>query len=537
MPTLTFTNGSDSYTVSAAGDYDLDFLDGADTLIVDGGTSTLASMGAGDDFARFLSGPATVYGNRGADRFEVRSHDITADAGPDDDLFQLVSGSGHTLYGQGGSDRFFFYGNLYGVLLLGGNGNDIFDGNGQLIQGEIHGNDGNDLFIDFTGATIASPVRDHSLQVEVQPGVILYGGAGNDTYRADPINPATFIENPGEGFDTVEVARGIDYTLPDNIEHLTVKNLAGSTGDNSVLDGNGLDNTITGSDNVETLRGYAGNDRLSGMGGNDTLQGGSGNDRLNGGDGNDTLYGGADNDVLKGALGDDTMYGGTGDDTYFVDSLSDQVIENFGEGTDWVRVYVDGYEMPANVENAFVSVAPGYFLGNELDNLIIGGSGNDILNGHFGNDTIKGGAGADTLAGGYGDDTHNGGPGDDWLWGSVGADTFSGGAGDDYYHYYDGESLPGSADQILDFTSVFGAGGDFLGLSAMDANVNVALDQAFNWAGTTPTANSIWYTVVNNGDGSADFTLYGDVTGDTIAEFELNLHVNGGVLYLDDISF
>ena len=40
MPTLTFTNGSDNYTVSAPGDYDLDFLDGADTLIVNGGTST-----------------------------------------------------------------------------------------------------------------------------------------------------------------------------------------------------------------------------------------------------------------------------------------------------------------------------------------------------------------------------------------------------------------------------------------------------------------------------------------------------------------
>ena len=521
MPTLTFTNGDDSYTVSGAGDYDLTFYDGADTLTVNGGTSTLARMGAGDDLARLLAGPATVYGNTGADRFDIRSTGIIADGGPDADLFKIVSGSSPTLYGQGGADHFFFYADITDVLLLGGNGNDIFDGRGYVISGAVYGDGGRDYFLGFDGTA----------------GVQLFGGTENDIYQADSVSPATFIENPGEGIDTVEVPRGLGYTLPANIENLTVKELTGSTTGITTLNGNGLDNVMTGSANVEKIYGYAANDRLSGLGGNDVLLGGSGDDRLFGGDGNDKLYGNNDNDLLNGGLGDDTMYGGTGNDTYYIDSLSDLAIENFGEGTDWVRVYVDDYEMPANIENAYVFVAPGYFLGNDLDNLIIGGSAGDVLNGHGGNDTIKGGAGSDTLAGGFGDDTHIGGPGEDWLWGSVGADTFSGGTGDDYYHYYDNESLPGSADQILDFQSIFGTGGDLLGLSAMDANVNVALDQAFNWTGTTPTANSIWYTVVNNGDGSADFTLYGDVNGDTIAEFELNLHVNGGVLYLDDISF
>jgi len=44
-------------------------------------------------------------------------------------------------------------------------------------------------------------------------------------------------------------------------------------------------------------------------------------------------------------------------------------------------------------------------VGNDLANVITGGSGADNLDGGAGNDTLIGGAGADTLTGGAGSDT------------------------------------------------------------------------------------------------------------------------------------
>jgi serralysin len=51
--------------------------------------------------------------------------------------------------------------------------------------------------------------------------------------------------------------------------------------------------------------------------------------------------------------------------------------------------------------------------GNDLDNVILGGLGNDRLDGGLGNDRLDGGTGADTLRGGAGNDVLTGGPGND----------------------------------------------------------------------------------------------------------------------------
>ena len=61
-------------------------------------------------------------------------------------------------------------------------------------------------------------------------------------------------------------------------------------------------------------------------------------------------------------------------------------------------------------------------------------------------------------------------------------------------------------------------------------------DQAFAWAGVTPTANSVWVTGVDNGDGTSDWVMYGDVNGDTTPDFELHFHVAALTFYLDDIT-
>jgi Ca2+-binding RTX toxin-like protein len=70
-------------------------------------------------------------------------------------------------------------------------------------------------------------------------------------------------------------------------------------------------------------------------------------------------------------------------------------------------------------------------------------TGQLILHGSSGNDTITGSAGADTLFGDDGNDVINGGAGDDAITGGVGADTINGGDGNDTIFLWYGEIAPG----------------------------------------------------------------------------------------------
>ncbi len=230
-------------------------------------------------------------------------------------------------------------------------------------------------------------------------------------------------------------------------------------------------NLIVGTAGNDVLNGTAFADEIQGLGGNDTLNGLGGNDLLDGGEGNDRLNGGA---------GADTMVGGVGDDIYWVDHVGDQVIELTGEGIDQVRTTLTSYTLGANVENLWYYGTESFTgSGNELDNIMISGAGDDRLNGRAGADRMVGGAGDDiywvddagdivieqagegldqvrttltsyTLAPNvenlwyYGTESFTGsgnaldnimisGAGDDRLNGRAGADRMVGGAGDDIY--------------------------------------------------------------------------------------------------------
>jgi Ca2+-binding RTX toxin-like protein len=170
---------------------------------------------------------------------------------------------------------------------------------------EIHGNGGNDKIV---GNGF---------------GAKLLGGLGNDAYDVKGIGDDV-RENAGAGVDWVN--SWIDFVLPDNVEHLTLK-AGGLKGT-----GNALGNQIFGSDS---------NDQLNGLGGNDTLDGGAGNDILDGGDGDDYLVGGA---------GIDKAWGGAGID-YF--AFGNDVVRQVGndEVMDFVRG-VDKLDLTAIDANA-----------------------------------------------------------------------------------------------------------------------------------------------------------------------------------------
>ncbi len=81
---------------------------------------------------------------------------------------------------------------------------------------------------------------------------------------------------------------------------------------------------------ADVLSGLDGNDRLAGGHGADTLLGGTGQDRLLGGAGADQLDGGAGNDLLTGGKG--------GDSFIFTGQSGDDVITDFTDGQDMIRL-------------------------------------------------------------------------------------------------------------------------------------------------------------------------------------------------------
>jgi trimeric autotransporter adhesin len=254
---------------------------------------------------------------------------------------------------------------------------------------------------------------------------LMIGGAGDDIYLVDNAGDAV-LENASEGTDTVLATA--HFALPANVENLTLRGVADLQGY-----GNGLANTVTGNAGNNLINGGAGADSMIGRGGNDTyfvdnggdavieipgegtdtvfstinfalpaeveilvLQGGAdlqgyGNELIN------TLYGNSGNNLLNGFDGADLMVGGAGNDTYFVDNGGDVVIENAGEGTDAVFSTAH-FALAANVETLVLQGSAdlqGY--GNALANKLFGNSGNNLLDG---------GAGADTMVGRLGNDVY-----------------------------------------------------------------------------------------------------------------------------------
>ncbi|MGE0745909.1 MAG: family 16 glycosylhydrolase [Rhodospirillales bacterium] len=110
----------------------------------------------------------------------------------------------------------------------------------------------------------------------------------------------------------------------------------------------------------------------------------------------ETIYGTIRNDQLSGNGGTDTLRGGAGDDTYIVFDASDVIVELPGEGTDSVRTWGGGYELPRAVENLYLLGGGNSFgTGNAGDNIIVGNAGRNVIDGRGGDDRLAGGGGDD----------------------------------------------------------------------------------------------------------------------------------------------
>ncbi|MEM6478558.1 MAG: DUF4114 domain-containing protein, partial [Pseudomonadota bacterium] len=191
------------------------------------------------------------------------------------------------------------------------------------------------------------------------------------------------------------------------------------------------------SDNMDHTAGHSGSDATNFQIGFEDLHGGGDMDfddtlftveigAVNGasllGDIDDGKSGG--HDRLEGRAGDDQIEGNSGND----------LLVGGGASTEWSLVDGKWVYDAKQVDPNAKSSAEGD------DDVIIGGSGEDVLIGNGGDDTLHGGGGFDRINAGTGDDSAFGGAGDDlinleagddYAEGGTGADTINAGTGDD----------------------------------------------------------------------------------------------------------
>lgn len=210
-----------------------------------------------------------------------------------------------------------------------------------------------------------------------------------------------------------------------------------------LVSGDNAGNTIVGSTDREQINAGGGNDTVNAGGGDDLVYGSWGNDVIDGGDGNDLIYGGSGNDALSG---------GAGDDVFRVAGSKATCLEGYdtysgGEGNDTIAatgaavdIGMTAFSATSSIENidATGATGPVRILGdwnaNTLDFSATAITGNIVINGGGGNDSITGSAGADVIeGGGWGNQTIDGGAGDDTIYADKGNDIVSGGAGNDTF--------------------------------------------------------------------------------------------------------
>ena len=447
-----FGGDGDDTIRGMAGDDVLDGGAGADELYGGDGKDTLIG-GDGNDTADYSAmqnsigvtlngGGGSTSGDAAGD--ELRSIEVVVGGAGNDNLASglsayatLKGGAGNDtldggdgggeLFGDAGDDS--LVGGTRDDLLTGGAGNDILKGGGG--DDELKGEAGDDTLIG-------------GMQGQQE----LDGGADKDTVSYAGYTEAVTVSLSGSGSGRYENQSATAVHRLMNIENVT-----GGSGNDS----------LTGDGNANVL---------SGMDGDDTIRGGAQNDTLIGGGGADSLYGDAGNDTLYGGMGADNMTGGAGNDVFEFHEFQNDVITDFGTGTNKIKLSgtirdfgfddlqtasaiavtggnteitwksgtltLDGFTRTLTAAD-FEFVADPFTGGSGPDSI----DGNDdaqTLRGLGGNDTLNALGGNDQLYGGDDDDRLIGGAGDDLLFGDDGDDHFIGGAGQDLMHGGDATS-------------------------------------------------------------------------------------------------
>lgn len=393
-----------------------------------------------------------------------------------------AAAAGGVVYGTEGNDV--FYAGTQYPNLVGNGGDDLLFGSG--VNNVLEGGAGNDALIGEGG----NDTLDGGSGTDW-----MEGGAGDDLYKIDSAQDVV-IEQPGNGFDTLQTSVSLSSPLAADIEALTLIGTA------LTASGNNLDNVITGNSSANTLFAGAGHDVLSGAAGNDRLYGEAGDDNLRGGDGNDTLYGGDGNDILLGNAGSDVLSGSTGYDTA---SYADSQIGAVADlATSSVNAGAAAGDSFSSVENLTGSDFADTLFGNSTGNVLEGGAGDDHLHGRDGGDALRGGDGNDFLDGG------------------ARKDVLTGGAGEDTFYF---ASMPEAGDTITDL-----AAGDHVALSAEGFGIQSVDDFAFLL--TSEPLTEMPAAIYNSATGNLSWDADGSGAG---AAVQLATLVGAPMLTHDDL--
>ena len=478
------------------------------TLIGNGGNNILNGL-AGDDTLNGGLGADTLIGGTGNDTYTIDNalDKVIELAGAGTGTDTINSSVSYSLVDTdiaiGTTSSFVENLTLTGALAINGVGNALNNTltgnnaanilNGLVGDDSINGGAGNDVLVGGIGIDT------------------LDGGEGSDIYFVSNLTDKTQAEITDTGL------LGIDELRFSAIVAGTLTVHAGDTGLERVVIGTGtaaiavntglvaLNVDASAASNALTMIGNAGANSLIGGASNDTLLGGAGNDSLIGGAGNDSLIGG---------LGNDNMNGGDGNDIYLVNSVLDITTESTLDsaigGIDEVRSNVS-HTLKDNIENLTlltVSIDP---LTLALNN--INGTGNGLAN------TLIGNGGNNILSGLDGDDALNGGAGNDVLIGGVGADILTGGLGADRFDFNSiTESAGLNIDTIADFSHVQL---DKIDLSTIDAKAATPLiNDVFTFIGNNIAFSNLAGQLMFD---TATHSIYGDVNGDSVADFQIIL--------------
>lgn len=317
-------------------------------------------------------------------------------------------------------------------------------------------------------------------------------------------------------FGTIRgVETGIDSA---NAASLIVDNLGIISGRNNAIVGSQQADAITnagtifgnlfmqgGDDEVDTAGGTITGITDLGLG-NDTYTGSAGIDRVVGGGGDDVVNLGAGDDFFFdgtpiGNDGNDTVDGGDGIDTFVTSNGFNTVSleESFATSS------ISGRDLILNFENVRGGSRADTITGNNVANVLIGNQGGDLLIGLAGDDRLIGGAGRDTLDGG------------------IGRDVLTGGSERDFFVFNAVADSPATARQ-RDIITDFETGIDRIDLSGIDANANVAGNQAFSFIGAAAFSSGTPGQVRSTFNVNTGKTLVeADVNGDAVADFAVQL--------------
>jgi Ca2+-binding RTX toxin-like protein len=466
---------------------------GADSLYGNAGDDTLDG-GIDADSLDGGSGNDTLYGGTGNDKLDGDSNADRLFGEKGDD--ELWGGEGDdTLDGGEGNDR-----------LLGGGGIDTFvfarNGGADYIESA----DGTaDQVVFAAGLRLSdltfSMITDR--EYTNYPDGLRIAIKGT----SDSVTLRQYFKDTSTSYvrDAV-VVEGITLT-PEWILGEVGKNPAIVSRSNGTLYGTGESKTYNLSIGTSNFRGGNGNETIISGSESGLIQGGAGNDSIIGGLARDYLYGDDGDDTIDGGQGNDDIAGGKGANTYILDGDSENDYIKLGETYDPaptasdksifridaphtdVRLYRSDRDhlMIRNIRTgATTTVAQFFPLAEKFDSLQVsiafsdqvtwqkadlltealkGSLEDDLLVGYTGADTINGGNGADTLRGNGGADQLNGGAGMDTLAGDGGNDVLNGGRGWDSLHggadndTLDGEEGFDTMDGGAGDDSLYGGGG------------------------------------------------------------------------------